>query len=115
MKRNRSVDSHQTRKLHVRRGDMVEVISGAYKGTKGEVKKVFPKEYRAIVEGVNIAKKHTKPTADQPGGIQEIEQSIHLSNILPVDPKTGKGTRIGRRKENGKNVRFSKSTGETLK
>jgi len=93
----------------------VIVISGAYKGTEGEVKQVFPKKYRAIVEGVNVAKKHTKPTADQPGGINDVEQSIHLSNILLIDPKSGKGTRIGRKKDGDKSVRYSKSSGEIIK
>ncbi len=111
----RSIDSHKTTKLHVKKGDRVVVISGAFKGTEGEVKQVFPKKYRAIVEGVNVAKKHTKPTADQPGGINEVEQSIHLSNLLLLDPKSGKGTRVGRKKVDGKNVRYSKSSGEIIK
>jgi len=111
----RSIKSHKTSKLHVKKGDKVVVISGAYKGTEGEVKQVFPAKYRAIVVGVNVAKKHTKPTADQPGGINEVEQSIHLSNLLLVDPKSGKPTRIGRKKIDGKSVRYSKSSGEIIK
>jgi len=116
--RNRSIDSHKTSKLHIRKGDKVVVISGAYKGVEPlvrEVKEVFPRKYRAIVEGVNISKKHTKPTADQPGGINEVEQSIHLSNLALVDPKSGNATRFGRKKVDGKSVRYSKSSGEIIK
>ncbi len=111
----KSVRSHKTNKLHVKKGDRVVVISGAYKGTEGEVIKVIPSKYRAIVEGVNKAKKHTKPTADQPGGINEVEQPIHLSNLLLLDPKSGKGTRVGRKEVDGKSVRYSKSSGEIIK
>lgn len=91
------------------------VISGSYKGKEGEVKEVLPKKYAAIVEGVNLAKKHTKPTADNPGGINEIELPIHLSNLMLVDPKTGGATRVGRRKEGDKSVRYSKKSGEIIK
>jgi len=111
----KSVSSHKTSKLHVKKGDKVVVISGAYKGTEGEVKEIFPKKYRAIVEGVNVMKKHTKPTADQPGGINEVETPIHLSNLLLVDPKSGDGTRIGRKKDGDKSVRYSKKSGEIIK
>lgn len=109
-----SNSSHKGGKLHIKKGDQVIVISGAFKGTVGEVQKVLPIKYRAIVEGVNVAKKHTKPTADDPGGINEVEQPIHLSNLQLVDPKSGKGTRIGRKVVNDKTVRYSKKTGETI-
>ena len=65
-------------KLHIKKGDKVEVLSGAYKGEQGEVMEVFPGKYRAIVEGVNVRKKHKKPTHDQPGGINEINAPIHI-------------------------------------
>ena len=102
-------------KLHIKKGDQVAVVEGAYKGKKGKVLEVFPAKNRAIVEGVNVVKKHQKPTNDQPGGIIEREASVHLSNLMLVDPKTGEPTRIGRREENGKIVRYSKKSGETIK
>lgn len=111
----KNITSHKTKKIHVKKGDKVLVISGAYKGTEGEVQQVFPKKYRAIVSGVNVSKKHTKPTADQPGGINEVEQPIHLSNLSLVDPKSGKATRIGRKIVGDKSVRYSKKTGEIIK
>ena len=111
----KSITSHKTKKPHIKKGDKVVVISCAYKGTSGEVQQVFPKKYRAIVEGVNLAKKHTKPTADQPGGINDVEQSIHLSNLALVDPKSGNPTRIGRKSDGKKSVRYSKKSGEIIK
>lgn len=91
------------------------VIAGAYKGTVGEVLEMHPKTNRAIVEGANIQKKHTRPTQDNPGGINDVPGPIHLSNLMLVDPKTGEPTRVGRRVEDGKIVRFSKATGETIR
>ncbi len=91
------------------------VISGAYKGRQGEVLQVLPKKYRAVVEEVNIAKKHQKPTQDNPGGIIELAMPIHLSNLMLVDPKTGEPTRIGRKVVDGKLVRYSKKSGEIIK
>lgn len=102
-------------KLHIKKGDQVAVTEGAYKGKTGKVLEVFPKLSRAVIEGVNIIKKHQKPTNDQPGGIIEKEAPIHISNLMLVDPKTGEPTRIGRREENGKIVRYSKKSGETIK
>jgi large subunit ribosomal protein L24 len=99
-------------KLHVKKGDRVQVISGNYKGTTGEVLQVFPTKNRAIVERVNMVKKHQKPTQDNPGGIVEMEAPIHISNLMLLDPKTGEPTRIGRKEVDGKLVRYSKKTGE---
>lgn len=102
-------------KLHIKKGDKVIVIAGANKGATGSVLEVFPVKNRAVVEGVNLKKKHTKPTNDNPGGINEIAAPIHLSNLMLVDPKSGDATRVGRRMEDGKLVRYSKKTGETIK
>lgn len=101
-------------KLHVKKGDRVQVIAGNDKGTTGEVLQVFPAKNRAIVENVNMVKKHQKPTQDNPGGITEMEAPIHLSNLMLLDPKTGEPTRIGRKLVDGKLVRYSKKTGETF-
>lgn len=101
-------------KLHVKKGDKVKVIAGSYKGVEGEVKEVFAAKNRAIVEGVNLMKKHTKPTQDNPGGINEINTSIHVSNLMLVDAK-GNVTRIGRKEVDGKLVRYSKKSGEIIK
>ena len=101
-------------KLHIRRGDTVMVIAGDDKGKTGEVTQVFPDKMRAIVEGVNIVKKHVKATQNQEGGIQEMEASIHISNLALVDPQTGQSGRVGRREENGVRVRYSKKSGNTI-
>lgn len=110
----KSITSHKTNKIHLKKGDRVVVISGSNKGTEGEVQEIFPNKYRAIVEGVNVAKKHKKPTADQPGGINDVELPIHISNLQLIDPKSGKGTRIGRKLNGDKSVRYSKKSGEII-
>ena len=102
-------------KLKIKKGDKVVVIAGANKGAEGEVLEVFPAKNRAIVEAVNIVKKHSKPTGDNPGGINEIPAPIHISNLKLVDPKTGNPTRVGRRVEDGKIVRYAKTTGDTIR
>ncbi len=104
-------------KLHIKKGDQVFVNSGNNRGTTGKVLEVFPVKQRAIVEGVNMVKKHTKPSAAHPqGGIIEQEASIHISNLQVVDPKNGKATKIGRKEgSNGKLVRFAKKSGEEIK
>jgi large subunit ribosomal protein L24 len=105
------------KKLHIKKGDSVVVISGNYKGKKGRVLEVIRKSSRAIVEGVNIMKKHTKPNAESPqGGIVEKEAPIHISNLMLADPKSGEATRIGRRLDDkGKLIRYSKKSGEEIK
>ena len=104
-------------KLHIKKGDMVYVIAGDSRGQQGKVLAVDPEKQRAIVEGVNMISKHTKPNAKNPqGGIVKKEAPIHISNLQPVDPKSGKATRIGRRvNADGKLVRYSKKSGEELK
>jgi large subunit ribosomal protein L24 len=99
-------------KLHIKKGDKVQVISGNYKGDKGEVLEVFPDKYRALVENVNMVKKHQKPTQNNPGGIVELAAPIHISNLMLLDPKTGEPTRIGRKEVDGKLVRYAKKSGE---
>ncbi len=102
-------------KHKIKKGDTVIVIAGADKGKKGDVMEVLPKKDRVIVEGVNMRKKHTKPTNENPGGINEINAPIHISNVMIVDPKGGETTRIGRKIVDGKSVRYAKKSGEILK
>lgn len=104
-------------KFHIKKGDTVYVNSGESRGQKGKVLKVFVKEQRAIVEGLNMVSKAQKPSAKYPqGGIVKMEAPIHISNLNPIDPKTGKPTRIGRRRnDEGKLVRYSKKSGEEIK
>ncbi len=105
------------RKLHIKKGDVVFVNAGDDKGKQGKVLEVLPTEERAIVEGINMVTKHTKPNAKTPqGGIIKQEATIHISNLNVLDPATGKPTRIGRRyNEKEKLVRFSKKSGEEIK
>ena len=104
-------------KLHIKKGDTVYVNAGDDKGKTGRVLEVQIAKRRAIVEGVNIVTKSTKPNAKYPqGGLVKIEAPVHISNLNVLDPKTGKPTRIGRRKnEAGKSVRYSKKSGEEIK
>ena len=104
-------------KLHIKKGDTVYVNAGEDKGKTGRVLKVLVKDNKAIVEGVNMVSKHTKPNAKAPqGGIVKKEAPIHLSNLNVLDPKTKTATRIGRRmNEEGKLVRYSKKSGEETK
>ncbi len=105
------------KKLHIKKGDTVVVIAGNYNGKEGKVLEVIRATQKAIVEGVNMVKKHTKPNAANPqGGIVEKEAPIHISNLMNKDPKTGKPTRIGRKlNDKGKLVRYSKKSGEEIK
>jgi large subunit ribosomal protein L24 len=104
-------------KFHIKKGDTVYIITGEYKGQQGRVLDILIKKNKAIVEGINMVSKHTKPNSQYPqGGIIKKEAPIHLSNMLPVDPSKGGPTRIGRKKDNkGKLVRFAKKSGEELK
>lgn len=105
------------KKLHIKKGDMVMVITGEDKGYQGKVLEVFPKKFKAIVEGANLVSKHTKPNAQNTeGGIVKQEAPINMSNLMLIDPKDGKPTRIGRRLDkNGKLVRYAKKSGEEIK
>jgi len=103
--------------MRVVKNDMVKILSGKYSGKTGKVLKVFPDKNRLIVEGVNIIKKHTKPSQKNPqGGIIEKESSIHISNVMVIDPKTNEPTRVGFKfLEDGTKVRISKKSGEMLR
>lgn len=104
-------------KLHIKKGDMVYVIAGDSRGQQGKVLAVDPEKQRAIVEGVNIITKATKPSAQYPqGGLVKKEAPIHISNLSLIDPKSGKPTRISiERKEDGTKVRIAKKSGQEIK
>jgi large subunit ribosomal protein L24 len=100
---------------NIKKGDRVVVTTGRDKGKKGEVLKVFPKGDRALVQGVNMVKRHQRQTQTQQGGIVNKESTIHLSNLAHVDPKSGKATRVGFKTLNdGRKVRFAKKSGEVI-
>ena len=104
-------------KVHVRKDDTVQVISGKDRGKRGRVLRVMPKDSRALVEGVNMVKRHTKPIPQRniKGGVVEKEGAIHVSNLMVVDPDTDKPTRVGRKVlEDGKRVRIAKRSGAVL-
>lgn len=105
------------RKFHIKKGDLVYVNAGVDKGKQGKVLEMFPEQERAIVEGINMVSKHTKPNAKNPqGGIIKKEAPIHISNLNVVDPSTNKPTRVGRKlNDKGKLVRYAKKSGEILK
>ncbi|MED3548871.1 MULTISPECIES: 50S ribosomal protein L24 [Cytobacillus] len=101
--------------MHVKKGDKVMIISGKDKGKTGVILAAFPKQDRVLVEGVNIVKKHSKPSQVNPqGGIINQEAPIHVSNVMPVDPKSGKPTRVGYKTVDGKKVRVATKSGEVL-
>ncbi|MCM3598868.1 MULTISPECIES: 50S ribosomal protein L24 [Bacillaceae] len=101
--------------MHVKKGDKVMVISGKDKGKQGTVLAAFPKKDRVLVEGINIMKKHSKPSQSNPqGGIISQEAPIHVSNVMPLDPKSGEPTRVGFKVVDGKKVRVATKSGETL-
>ncbi len=102
-------------KLKIKKGDKVKVITGKSKGKIGDVLKVFPAERKLLVSGVNLAKKHTKPSQTSEGGIVQKELPIHISNVSHIDPKSGVVTKIGFKiLEDGKKVRVAKKSGEII-
>jgi len=104
------------KKLHIKKGDTVYVNAGNDKGKTGKILKVMPEKDRAIVEGVNLVSKHTKPNAQHPqGGIIKQEAGIHVSNLQLIDPQSGKPTRVGYKTVDGKKVRYAKKSGEEIK
>jgi len=99
----------------IKKGDRVVVLSGRNKGQSGEVVRILNKQDRVIIHGVNMVKRHTRATQTSAGGIVTKEASIHLSNVIHVDPKTDKPTRIGYKfLEDGRKVRFAKASGEVI-
>jgi large subunit ribosomal protein L24 len=102
--------------VRIKKGDLVVVTKGRNKGKRGKVLKVLPKKKRVIVEKVNLIKKHEKPSQAHPqGGIVELEGSLSLSNVMLVDPKTNKGTRVGFKVlDDGKKVKVARGSGETI-
>lgn len=103
-------------KLHIKVGDTVRVMTGKSKGKEGKVLSINREKLRAIVEGTNMMTKHLKPNANNPqGSIEKKEAPIHVSNLMVLDPKTNEPTRVGRKLVDGKNVRYSKKSGEEIK
>ncbi|HMU77602.1 MAG: 50S ribosomal protein L24 [Bacteroidetes bacterium] len=103
-------------KLKIKKGDIVKVIAGESKGKQGRVLEVFPETNRASVENVNIVSKHTRPNAQNTqGGIVKKEAPVNVSNLMLIDPKSGKPTRVGRKTDEGKLVRYAKKSGEVIK
>jgi len=102
-------------KFKIKKGDRVIVITGRDKGRTGEVLRVIPDEARVVVQGVNLVKRHQRPTPTSPGGIIEKEAPIHISNVAHIDPKSEKPTRVGYRiEEGGRKVRIARRSGETI-
>jgi large subunit ribosomal protein L24 len=104
-----------TERFRIRKGDMVCVTTGREKGKKGEILRVLRADHRVVVKGVNIVKRHMKPTPQNPEGVVEKELSVHISNVAHVDPKTGNPTRVGVKVlEDGRKVRVSKASGAQI-
>jgi large subunit ribosomal protein L24 len=104
-----------TNKLKIRKGDRVKVIAGRSKGKVGDVLRVLPAEQRVVVSGVNVIKRHTKPSRTDSGGIIEREAAIHVSNVAVLDPKTDQPTKVGFKfLEDGRKVRIARASGETI-
>lgn len=102
-------------KMKIKKGDNVVVISGRDKGRRGEVLRVLPVENRVIVQGVHVARRHTRPAMGNPGGIVEKELTIHASNVAHIDPKSGRPTRVGYRTlDGGRKVRVARGSGEVI-
>ncbi|WJH36422.1 50S ribosomal protein L24 [Paenibacillus aurantius] len=114
-KPKKKLESHNN-KLHVKKDDTVFVITGKDKGKKGRVIAAYPRQNRVLVEGVNMMKKHAKPSQQNPqGGIIDQEAPIHVSNVMLIDPKSGQPTRVGYKVlDNGTKVRIAKKSGEVI-
>ena len=101
-------------KFKIKKGDQVVVLSGDDKGKTGEVVKAMPKEGKVVVQGVNLVKRHTKPSQTTPGGIITKEAPLHVSNVAIVDPKSGKASKVGYKEVDGKKVRVARKSGEVI-
>jgi len=101
-------------KMKIKKGDQVVILSGDDKGKNGEVVKAMPKEGKVVVSGVNLVKRHTKPSQTTPGGIVTKEAPIHVSNVALVDAKSGKATKVGYKTVDGKKVRVARKSGEVI-
>lgn len=101
-------------KLKIKKGDQVVVLSGNDKGKTGEVLRAMPKDNKVVVQGINLVKRHTKPSQTSAGGIITKEAPLHVSNVALVDSKTGKATKVGYKEENGRKVRFARKSGEVI-
>ena len=101
-------------KMKIKKGDQVIVLSGEDKGKIGEVVKALPKESKVVVQGINLVKRHTKPSQTTPGGIVTKEAPINVSNVAIVDPKTGKASKVGYKEVDGKKVRVARKSGEVI-
>ena len=102
-------------KFKIKKGDEVIVLTGKDKGKKGEIIKMFPAKSRAIVQGINLVKRHTRQTQTEEGGIKTKEASIHLSNLALIDPKSGTATKVGYKFEkDGTKVRIARASGEAI-
>ena len=102
-------------KLKIKKGDEVIVVTGKDKGKKGQVLEVLPTKSRVKVQGINLVKRHRRPTQTSPGGIDNFEAAMHISNVALVDPDTGKATRVAYRVEEGNKVRVAKASGKVIK
>ena len=100
--------------MNIKKGDQVIVITGRDKGKTGEVIQAMPKDSKVVVRGINMVKRHTKPTQENAGGIVSKEHPIHVSNVALIDPKTGKATRVGMKINDGQKVRVAKKSGEVI-
>ncbi|HEY4507464.1 MAG TPA: 50S ribosomal protein L24 [Candidatus Paceibacterota bacterium] len=101
-------------KMRIRKGDTVAVITGRHRGATAKVVSVLAAENRVVLEGLNLVKRHRRATRNEKGRIVERPMPIHASNVMPIDPKSGKPTRIGLRVEGGKKVRFARKSGEAI-
>ena len=101
--------------MHVKKVDKVKVLSGKDRGKQGTILEAYPKKQRVLVEGINMVKIHAQPSQDNPqGGILNQEAPIHVSNVMPIDPKSGEPTRVGYEIRDGKKVRIARKSGEPL-
>ncbi|MDR1694818.1 MAG: 50S ribosomal protein L24 [Lactobacillaceae bacterium] len=101
-------------KLKIKKGDQVIVLSGEDKGKTGEVVRAMPKDNKVVVQGINLVKRHQKPSQTNPGGIITKEAPIHVSNVSLIDPKSGKATKVGYKEVKGSKVRFARKSGEVI-